>query len=484
MVFSSLLFLTVFLPVVLGVHFILPARARNAWLLLSSLTFYAWGELHYLWVMLLSISVNYVAGIAMAKLKAPSARLTAIILCVATNLGLLVFFKYANFLIENLGNLFGWTGEIPPEYLAIHLPIGISFFTFQAMSYSIDVYRKEVDAQRNPLSLALYISLFPQLIAGPIVRYQEIAADLVKRTVSSDMVAYGTRRFIIGLAKKVLIANTLAIPADAAFGGDMASLTTSMAWLGAVCYMLQIYFDFSGYSDMAIGLGAIFGFKFGENFNSPYVSRSITEFWRRWHISLSTWFRDYLYIPLGGNRKGVMRTFFNLATVFLLCGLWHGAEWTFILWGAFHGGLLIVERLGFSKLLKSLPGLSNCFTLLAVLVGWVLFRSDSLDQAFHFLRVMRGSTSAHGFVTSASYLNIETVACLVIGVLASIPIGKVVLNRFSLIMSERQPGNPGLVACVQGAFSIIQYAIFVSLLLLCMTRLAAGTFNPFIYFRF
>lgn len=340
MVFSSVTFLFVFLPVVLAVYYILPGRLRNTFLLLASLLFYYWGEPRFVFVMLASIVWNYLCGLMCGYLpeRMRGLRKLALILAVAVNLGLLVYFKYADFIIGTINGVF--SRSIP--LLGVTLPIGISFFTFQGLSYVIDVYRQTVRPQRDPLKLGMYISLFPQLIAGPIVRYADIEREIDHRSVDREKFYAGVSRFVIGLSKKVLIANTLALRADQIFGQPCQSLTAGVAWLGALLYSLQIYFDFSGYSDMAIGLGKMLGFTFLENFDLPYMSRSVTEFWRRWHISLSSWFRDYVYIPLGGNRRG--NVYLHLLTVFILTGLWHGAAWNFVLWGLWHGLFLIVER--------------------------------------------------------------------------------------------------------------------------------------------
>ena len=345
MVFSSTIFLFFFLPLTLLAYFVVGPRGRNLILLAASLLFYAWGETVYLLVMLFSIAANYLFGLLIDRARERGSRGgTAFALAVATNLGLLGFFKYANFFVDNLNQVLPVLGLAPMDIGRVHLPIGISFFTFQALSYIIDLYRNETAVQRSLLNFALYKALFPQLIAGPIVRYRDVAREIEQRTVSLDDFASGVQRFIIGLGKKVLIANVMGRAADTIFATPAETLPATLAWTGSIAFMLQIYFDFSGYSDMAIGLGRMFGFHFLENFNYPYIARSVREFWRRWHISLSTWFRDYLYIPLGGNRHGPVRTGANLLLVFLLCGLWHGASWTFLIWGVYHGIFLVLER--------------------------------------------------------------------------------------------------------------------------------------------
>ncbi|MEE8467510.1 MAG: MBOAT family O-acyltransferase [Planctomycetota bacterium] len=410
MVFSSPTFLFLFLPLVLVLHLVLGKRLRNAGLLAASLLFYAWGEGFLVAIMLLSIATNWGLGLWVARARAAGGGKRAVAVSVAFNLGLLVTFKYANWIWASLSSLLGalglMDGGLPPmaEVLGpplealgltdgslpadwgIRLPIGISFFTFQAMSYVIDVYRGEAEIQRNPVHFGVYIALFPQLIAGPIVRYRDVAQQIRERTVDLTGFAWGVRRFVVGLGKKMLIANVVGHAADRIFALTPAELTTSAAWLGLVCYTLQIYFDFSGYSDMAIGLGRMLGFRFLENFRFPYVSRSVTEFWRRWHISLSTWYRDYLYIPLGGSRRGPGRTYLNLLIVFALCGLWHGASWSFLVWGLFHGAFLVVERLGLGAALERRPAvLRHAYLLAVVMTGWVFFRAETLTQALEYL---------------------------------------------------------------------------------------------------
>lgn len=402
MVFASSLFLFLFLPITLIGYFSLRSTSlRNLFLLVMSLIFYAWGEPVYVLLMIVSIIINYTAGLLIHIYHHKQTPLITkgmiLTVCIIINLGLLLYFKYANFLINNLNTLLQLLALPSINYPLVALPIGISFFTFQALSYVIDVYRKETDVQLNPINCALYVSLFPQLIAGPIVRYHDVAQQIVSRTITSHQFSLGIQRFIFGLAKKVILANTLGEVADKIFEIPGPDLTTGLAWLGITCYTLQIYFDFAGYSDMAIGLGRMFGFEFLENFNYPYVSQSIREFWRRWHISLSTWFRDYLYIPLGGNRGSWLQTYFNLWIVFFLCGLWHGASWNFVIWGALHGAYLVVERLGWQNHLNRLwRPLQHGYTLLLVMIGWVFFRADSLGHALQYLASMAGFTQADG----------------------------------------------------------------------------------------
>ncbi len=391
MVFSSVIFIFAFLPVTLTLYFLAEKSGRislkNAVVLIASIVFYSWGGLGNLFLLLILILLNWLAGILMCRTRFKKQFL---LLGILIDLGSLGYFKYMNFLLENLERLIHSLGAEAFTFSAakISLPIGISFFTFQIMSYLIDVYRGDVPVQKNIARLAMYIMMFPQLIAGPIVRYRDVNEAIENRLTTTEMAEAGVKRFIIGFAKKVFIANYMGSMADSVFG-LWPRVNTVYSWLGAVCYALQIFFDFAAYSDMAIGLGLIFGFRFNENFNYPYMAKSVQEFWRRWHISLSTWFRDYVYIPLGGNRKGKLRTYVNLFLVFLLTGFWHGAAWQFIVWGLFHGLFLIIERAGFGKVLKRLPAfVARLYTLMVVLVGWVFFRAASLYWAIYYLRDM------------------------------------------------------------------------------------------------
>jgi alginate O-acetyltransferase complex protein AlgI len=485
MLFSAAIFLFLFLPVLLALYFLSPRRLRNLLLLTASLLFYVWGEKTYVTVLLSSIAMNYAFGLWLDRLHTILSRKLALALAVAANLGLLGTFKYAVFLIGNLNTAMTALHFAPVRVPEIHLPLGISFFTFHALSYVIDIYRREVRALKNPITFALYISFFPQSIAGPIVRYSDLASQLVKRTINREGFAEGTRRFIFGLSKKMLIANTLAAPADAIFKLPSEALTAGLAWLGIVCYTLQIYFDFSGYSDMAIGLAKMFGFDFKENFNYPYVSRSVTEFWRRWHMSLSSWFRDYLYIPLGGNRHGTARTYFNLVTVFFLCGLWHGASWAFVAWGLYHGGFLVLERMRFGRLIDASPApVRHGYTLLAVTVGWVFFRAETFTHAASFLTAMAGLGSGAGAeYTPAVYLSADVVLALLAGIIASAPeLGW--MRRFRLGAAIDGATRPRLARALEVAFACASVAAHAILLLASAMLLAGGTYNPFIYWTF
>jgi len=483
MLFSEPVFVFLFLPLLLLVYVVIPRAARNTVLLLASLLFYAWGEKSFVLVMLGSIAFNYLVGLLVDAGRSRGLHQLFLILGVAGNLGLLVVFKYADFMVTNLNLVIMKLGGQPIPMQPIHLPIGISFFTFQAMSYIIDLYRGRTEVQKNPLRVALYITLFPQLIAGPIVRYQDIARQLAARVVTRAGFAEGIRRFILGLGKKMLLANVVAVPADQIFAIPTNQLTTPVAWLGAVCYALQIYFDFSGYSDMAIGLGRMFGFRFLENFNYPYVSRSITEFWRRWHMSLSSWYRDYLYIPLGGNRRGTLRTYRNLVIVFFLCGLWHGASWTFVVWGLFHGLFLVLERLGLARFLVSRrPAIQHVYFLLVLLVSWVIFRCETLSQAAGMLAAMAGFAQGSRLEHHLSlYFNTEIMIALAIGALASTPalpyLARALRHkRKTLRLASRRDFDT--------VSTVGEVALLTVVFLISLSWMAAGTYNPFLYFRF
>lgn len=482
MVFSSLVFISLFLPLTLACYYLVPRFLRNTVLLLASLLFYAWGETFYVVIMLISIAMNYVFGLAVSRLRGRPAATSAVAIAVFFNLGLLGVFKYANFIVDNINAcLGGWL--IPAiELQPVHLPIGISFFTFQALSYVLDVHRQDARAQHNPLRLALYVALFPQLIAGPIVRYQHIEDQISARKTSVEMIARGIRRFLIGLAKKVLLANTFAFPADEIFNLPADALTASVAWFGVICYTLQIYFDFSGYSDMAIGLGRMFGFEFRENFQWPYVSKSIREFWRRWHISLSTWFRDYLYIPLGGNQRGALRTYLNLLIVFFLCGLWHGASWTFVFWGLYHGLFLVLERTRFSRFLEVLPApMRHGYVLVVVAGGWVLFRAETLEQAINFYKAMMGIPGANPWPELLwRYLRGDILIAFAAGLIGATPF----LPKLRGWVRDWQERSVRWVPYRMATVGTVSVSAYLLLLVGCVMSLVAGTHNPFIYFRF
>ncbi len=476
MVFSSPVFLFFFLPVVLLLTRLTHRlQARNAVLLAASLLFYAWGEGVYVLLMLATVLVNYLCGLA---LGAGVERRPWLVLAVVLNLGALAWFKYANFLVDSVNVPLAAAGLAPLQLAPVHLPIGVSFFIFQGLSYVIDVYRGEARVQRSPGAVALYISLFPQLIAGPIVRYQDVADQIERRIQDLPRFASGIRRFVIGLAKKVLIADQVARIADAVFGQDADTLPPSVAWLGLVAYAMQIYFDFSGYSDMAIGLGRLFGFEFMENFRRPYIARSVREFWQRWHISLSTWFRDYLYIPLGGNRVSPARTYVNLFIVFLLTGLWHGASWNFVVWGLIHGALLVVERVGLGRVLQRLPAAAaTAYTLVMVLLAWVFFRLTDLTAAWHYVLALFGGVKGDPVLHHASlYLSHTTLLALVLAVLGALDV-HARIGRWLRIPQ----GGPLLPGGLRGGLEVAGIGM---LLLLVSMQISSTTFSPFIYFRF
>lgn len=468
MVFSSITFLCIFLPCVFLAHELMPnIKAKNAILIIFSLIFYAYGEPIYVVLMIVSTLLNWALGVSLGN---KSRRKRTLAFAIIVNLCFLGFFKYAGFFVDCI-NSFGL--NIPSPDIA--LPIGISFYTFQAMSYVIDVYRGEVQPQKNYFKVLLYIAFFPQLIAGPIVKYHDIERQLTERSASITEKSHGLRRFCVGLAKKVLLANVFAGVVDSIFAAGTAELSSPVAWLGAICYMLQIYFDFSGYSDMAIGMARMFGFKFQENFNYPYISHSIKEFWRRWHISLSTWFRDYLYIPLGGNRKGKGRAVINKWIVFLTCGFWHGAGLTFLLWGALHGFFLMLEEyLPIKKLPKAL---SSIYTLLVVCLLFVIFRADTISQAGLMISNMFTgfSVSSQSYALLAKQLTLSNVLTLLVGIVACTPYPKRLLDSF--LANCKSVSSRNVIACMQ-------YAGAILLLALCFLSLASGTYNPFIYFRF
>ncbi len=467
MVFSSLTFLLLFLPAVLLVYYAAPRPCRNAVLFLFSLIFYAWGEPVYVALMLFSTVLDYVCGRLTEKYRGTPKRKLGLILSLCGNLGLLLFFKYADFLLETAGALFG--AELPR--LDLPLPIGISFYTFQTMSYTIDVYRGEAKAQRSFIAFGAYVSLFPQLIAGPIVRYRDVADRLAAREHSFDRFGDGAKRFVTGLAKKVLLANNAGLLWSAVSGTDPAALTAAGAWLGVIAFGFQIYFDFSGYSDMAIGLGKMFGFDFPENFNYPFLSKSVTEFWRRWHISLGSWFRDYVYVPLGGNRRGLPIQLRNVAIVWLLTGLWHGASWNFVLWGLYYGALLVCEKLFLLRWLKRAPSLAGrVYTLLAVTLGWTLFAFDRIGDGLAFLKVLFGGGA--GLIgTEALYQLTANLPLLLVCAVAATPLAKRLYAR----MNER---------CGPGLLLTADAARIAGLAALSVSWLISGSYNPFLYFRF
>ncbi len=467
MLFSSMTFVFMFLPILCAVYLLSKKEYHNGILLIASIIFYAWGEPKYLAIMLLSILLNWIGAILINNSKDIAIKKVFLVSTVVLNLANLVYFKYFNFLIDNFNTLFH--GHV--DFMQIALPLGISFYTFQAMSYVIDVYRGDCKVQNNIYKLALYICLFPQLIAGPIVKYHDIEEQIDSREVNFEKVDEGVKRFIIGLSKKMLIANTMGAIADKIFIQDPHTFSHGIAWLGSIAYSFQLFFDFSGYSDMAIGLGLIFGFRFMENFNYPYISKSITEFWRRWHISLSTWFKQYVYIPLGGNRNGKLKQLRNLGIVFLLTGIWHGAAWNFVIWGIWHGFFIIMEKITglanetenrFANFVK------HIYCILAFVIGWVIFRADSMSYAWEYLQNMFGVLHLRPdeFIYALPYYaDRYELIMFVAAVLCSIPI-------FTKFKAQNN------------AVKILYNIWLLFLFILSSATIAASTYNPFIYFRF
>ena len=486
MLFTEPAFFYYFLPLVLAAYFVLPRGARNALLLVSSLFFYAWGEGSYVAVMLTSILLNFAFGLVIDRSGTRSDKSRRLVLTagVCANLLMLVMFKYSSFLGENVRLLLGPMALPALDRLPrLRMPIGISFFTFQAISYLVDVYRRDVAVSRNLIDYAMYKSLFPQLIAGPIVRYADVANQVKYRVETTERFASGVRRFIAGMGKKMIVANTAAFTADRIFSLESSALTPTLAWLGIICYTVQIYFDFSGYSDMAIGLGKMFGFEFLENFNDPYMANSITDFWRRWHISLSSWFRDYLYIPLGGNRCSPLRVYFNLMTVFVLCGLWHGASWNFLLWGTYHGLFLVAERLFLRRVLEAVPAVFlHGYALLVVVIGWVLFRTENLAAAGHFLGTMFGFGGRSGSSPLLAYdLSPKLIFALAAAVVLSTPLLPALGSRLNQRLGD---GRPATASVMRAASRLASDGLLLLVLFASMSLIAGGSYNPFIYFRF
>lgn len=468
MLFSSIVFLFTFLPAVVILYYLLPVRFRNVILLLASLVFYAWEEPVYLFLMLLSILFNYFSGLDIARnLQDKRAAKRSLVFNLIINLAVLGFFKYEGFVLDTLNGIL----PVHISYHALPLPIGISFYTFQILSYIIDVYRGNVKVQTNLPNFALYVTMFPQLIAGPIVQYADVDEQLASREVSRTKFGEGSMYFIRGLAKKVLLANTSGMIFTEVSGLAKGNIAVMTAWLGAFAYMFQIYFDFSGYSDMAIGLGKMFGFEFNMNFNYPYVSKSITEFWRRWHISLSSWFRDYVYIPLGGNRVSKIKHIRNLLIVWLLTGLWHGAAWNFVAWGLYYGVILIIEKYLLSPVLDRLPDVvRHIYSIVLVVIGWVLFFSSSFGQAADYIRVMFGA-GAHGFADRESmYLLTSNLILWLILIFGSTPL---VHFRYEHMLRTKKWNT-----------TIINSVVYVALFIVCIAYLVTETYNPFLYFRF
>ncbi len=489
MLFSSAIFIFGFLPICLSIYYLIPNKnrnLRNLFLFLASLGFYAWGEPVFVLIMIMSIIANYIFGLLIDKyIVNKKISKNILIIMLIFNLGSLFLFKYTEFFIVNINRIFSIDLHVPN----ISLPIGISFFTFQAISYVIDVYRrKDIDgdiirAQRSLINVGLYISLFPQLIAGPIVRYKTVAQQINDRKENFDDFSEGVRRFIVGLSKKVLLSNNLALIADKSFSITPDNLSLSFAWLGAIAYSLQIFFDFSGYSDMAIGLGKMFGFHFLENFNYPYISKSVSEFWKRWHISLGSWFKDYVYFPLGGNRKGKSRTIINLLIVWFLTGFWHGANWTYIAWGMYFFVFISIEKIVGNKTNSSskLNLLKHIYTIIVTIFGFVLFRSDSLANAIEYMQSMLGINRNIIFDDLTTlYLN-ENVYFLIAGILFSTPIIDLIKRIYSKLLSKK---NTKFALTKQYIYDSIYTVTYVGIFIITMSYIVKGAYNPFIYFNF
>lgn len=471
MYFSSMTFLWIFLPATLVLYFI-AEHTKNVWaknivLLAASLVFYAWGEPIYIFLMLFSVLINYLFGIFISGDKVRFRKLL-LFLAVVFNLSLLGFFKYFNFFAGNVNRILGYEAVAFSQFT---LPLGISFYTFQAMSYVIDVYKKEVNAQKNFFSLLLYISLFPQLVAGPIVKYKDIEEQMRYRVSTDAKRAYGVKRFVYGLGKKVLLSNLMGKYVDMLLGFQIKQLSTGLLWMAMIMYAFQLYYDFSGYSDMAIGLGSMFGFEFKENFNYPYISKSIREFWNRWHISLSTWFKEYVYIPLGGNRKGNVRTYINLVVVFFLTGFWHGAGLNFIFWGMLHGVFMVLERIGFGKILDKNPLklLNHLYTWFVVVCIWPFFRIESIREGCMYLKGM--FVYQKGEYNLFSCMNFEVVLMILLCFLLCGML-QTLFPKFKHVLENREK------------ISVIEACGLLCIFLLCIVSLSAGAYNPFIYFRF
>lgn len=467
MVFSSLTFLYFYLPIVLILYFITPMKVKNLILLVSGLLFYAWGEPFYIVIMLFSTIVDYTAGRLIHMYdNDKKKRLIFLLMSLIINIGLLATFKYGSFFIQNINNILG-TNIFDPK---LPLPIGISFYTFQSMSYTIDLYMRNIKVQKNFISFTSYVTLFPQIVAGPIVRYDEVAKEIDHRTINVDKIGQGIGTFVKGLAKKVILANNIGLVWTQVKGMDFSEISVLTAWVGILAFTFQIYFDFSGYSDMACGLGRMMGFNFPQNFDHPYISKSISEFWRRWHITLGSWFKSYVYFPLGGNRGGMLKTLRNLAIVWFLTGLWHGASWNFIIWGLYFGALIIIEKIGWGKVLAKLPAVvSTLYTFLLVVFGWVLFDIEGLPKVFQYFGAMFGG---NGILidSTAKYLLSSSIVFFIICIFAS-------TNIFNIIRGKLHGISLKIVTFGAPA---AQFA----LMLICTTYLVDATYNPFLYFRF
>ena len=465
MVFSSLLFMFVYLPVVLAIYYLVPVRWRNIWLFAANLVFYGWGEPVYILLMLLCICINYFAGILIEKYRAERRKAKRVLVInTVVNLGMLAFFKYYDLFASTLSLIPGV--DVPT--LGLALPIGISFYTFQAMSYTIDVYRGDAEVQRSFISFGTFVALFPQLIAGPIVRYKDIAGQLGFRASSIEQFSSGVRRFAVGLGKKVLLANNIGLLWDIYKSTPASGLTTLGAWLGIIAFSMQIYFDFSGYSDMAIGLGRMLGFEFLENFNYPYISKSVTEFWRRWHISLGTWFRDYVYIPLGGNRRGTARQLLNILIVWALTGFWHGASWNFLGWGLYYALFLVLEKTFLLRRLEHAPAwVGHVYAVIVAVLGWVMFDLVSMEHIFAYYGALFGFAQGGGAAAGDIFYLRSYGSVLLVGVFACTPAAKLLYARVP-----------------EKAQRVLTPVLILAVLILSTAYLVNSTYNPFLYFRF
>ena len=469
MVFSNAVFLFIFLPVVIAGYYILRGKARNYWLLLVSIFFYAWNKPSFTIILLGSIVLNYFGALLVEKAGQTGKKKLWLVLTVVCNLLILFYFKYFNFTIRTLKKIF----DIHTQFANVLLPIGISFFTFQGLSYVVDVYRGDVPAQKNVFKLGMYISMFPQLVAGPIVRYKDIATEIDNRKVTTEDFAYGIQRFILGLFKKIIIADNMAIIANAMFDCNPKLNSVSLAWLGIIAYSLQIFFDFAGYSDMAIGLGRMFGFHFLENFNYPYISKSITEFWRRWHISLSSWFKEYVYIPLGGNRCKIAKQIRNILVVWMLTGIWHGANWNYVLWGCYYGALLLIEKLVLKKVLNRLPGIiQRIYTMFFVVIGWIIFKCEDMAYGISYLKAMFGGFGQGLWNNETIYLLGNYAVLFVLAILGSTMLPK---KAAGVVLGGRKR---------TWAENVIYIAFYAVIFFVSVAYLVDATYNPFLYFRF
>ena len=479
MLFSSPVFIFLFLPIVVGIYLLLPSRLKNLFLVMTSLLFYAWGEKAIIIVLIVSTVADYLCALIIEK----GYRKTGMALSLLTNLSLLGFFKYFNFAFENYKALLDLLGFSHPGLMNVPyvaLPIGISFYTFQTLSYTIDVYRGNIKANHNLIDYSAFVTMFPQLVAGPIVRYSDIHHQLRNKDISIQNFSLGLQRFIIGLAKKMIVANTFAEIADKTFSYAPSELSSALLWFGVLAYAIQLYYDFSGYSDMAIGMGHMLGFTFPENFNYPYISKSIREMWQRWHITLSTWFKDYLYISLGGSRVSLPRVYVNLIIVFIITGLWHGAAWNFVIWGLANGAFIIIEKAGFAKVLKKLGApFQHFYTIMTWLITLVIFRSPDMGYAIDYYAQMfafsKGNIPSVTYF-SYFYLNTQTLIMLVIGITFCLPVYTLIEQKLNMIMNLNNTTHVML--------SIFKIAFFVLILFVSASFLAADVYNPFIYFRF